>query len=545
MIAGYDMDRVIWLGRSTGTALGDLAGIVSDDPAAAPALDAAGRLRAVLVARLAPSIAALRTSDPLGDGASAAYRDWLRSTISTPYRDRSDDELFRELDRLELELPYDDDGHPDPADPFWNDFEVLAIELAVRAELDDDFAAELAARSADAVLIPIAVRFARFAPELVASMLFNVARSPSAVDDLRSRYQAFGADGLAAFLSDAPIVALDLFATAGSDLLKELMEWPFIDPGAVSELLDAAMAVPFAAPSHLGDAFVVLQHLVTLSNRRRYETGFPAAFSPTFAQIVVQYLPFFVTSLDGHSDVHLKNFEFRDAGIPLGRYEEVLDLIGSLLRDAPSRDIVLGAVPAIALIGAGDNGPLGITPDDVANLVETINRAALNEQIEEQLKAARNERNSELAIDVVFGALELVTQVTGPVKVGGVEVPLGLLKRGTLAMVEWAITATDLELDDVANVTFLLVVFGLTIGLLRSRDRADDDADERRDATEIVREIEERTADGATMAELEGLVNDLARVSRTFDEEGVLDIIDDPRVRPPDVDVRDVADPGG
>ena len=229
MTVGYDMDRVTWLARRTGDALGDLARIASADPGAAPALAAAGRLRAVLATRLAPSIAALRTTDPHGE-ASAAYRDWLRSIIQTPYGDRSDDELFSELERLELELPYDGDGRPDLDDPFWDDFELLAIELAVRAELDDNFAAALAGRSADAVLIPIAARFARFAPELIASMLRNVARTPSAVDDLRSRYQAYGADGLVAFLHAAPVVALELFATAGSDLLKELMEWPFIDP---------------------------------------------------------------------------------------------------------------------------------------------------------------------------------------------------------------------------------------------------------------------------------------------------------------------------
>ena len=546
MIGGYDPDRVAELEFAARSALEHLDRIVSADPAASAALDATRRLGAVLSAALAPAIASLRVSDPLGRAAPRRagvagldwYADWVRSTIETARRTNGDDELLAELERLELDVPYDDEFQPDLADPFWHDFRGLAIELAVRAEADEGFAQRLVDRAAGSFLIPIAVRFARFDPEVVAGMLREVARSPSAVDDLLSAYQAFGADCVLSTLIEFPAVALEVLATSGSALLKELIEWPFLDPDVVDGFLDAAMSVPFSHESRLGDAHAVLQHLVTLANRKLHETGFPDPISPTIAKIVVQYLPFFVTSLNGHGDVHLKDFDFRDAGVRLGSYEEVLDLFGALLRDPASLDIVLASVPGIALIGAGDNGPLGITPDDMADLVAAINRAALNEQLEERLKTARAERNARLAIDIVFGAFELVRLVTGPVNIGGTEVPLDLLKRGTVAIVDWAITDTDLALDDVANLTFLLVVFGLSIGVLRSRSERDEDAED------IVREIEERTAAGATVDDLEGLINDLGRVARGLDDTGVLDVLDDPRVRPPDLDVHDTADLG-
>lgn len=546
MIAGYDPHRIADLAHRTCCALGDLAGIGCSDPAADHAVAAIGRLRRVLEADLLPAVRAIQAADPLARGvlrsepSSGGLRDWLAAIVGARYREMTDAELFAELERLELDLPYDEDFQTDMSDPFWIRFEPLAIELAARASRDEDVADLVVRTAGRSPLISMAVRFAAFDPRLVGRMLGEVARTPSAMVDLRSNYQARGAEALLSVLIRSPGVALDVL---DASVLKELIEWPTIDRGHVGAFLEAAMGVPFRDRSRLDDAYGVLQDLVALANRPRHERGFPPDISPTLTRIVVQYVPFFMTSLDGHSSVYLKDFALRDIGIQLGGYPEVLDLFGALLRDPASRDIVFASIPPLAVLGAGDNGPLGIGPDDVADYVDTIGKAAENEQIEEQLTTERDRRNALLAIDVAFEALTIATSVLGPLVVGGVEVPLVLLERGTTTVVEWTMEETDLGIGAVRNVAFLLVVFGLGVGVLRSR------AGERRDdpetvelAHDILDRIETRLAEGAEIDDIGGLIDDFGRTVRLLDEDGVMDVVDDPRVRPPDIDVDGSAD---
>ncbi|MGA9276313.1 hypothetical protein [Ilumatobacter sp.] len=596
MIVGYDPHRVSVLVRETRAALDDLASIDSSDPAASDAIATVRQMRTMLADGLLTAVRSIEAADPLvraGDRPMPAgsnwYADWLTGAVSNPYRALSDDELLDEFERLERDVPYDDDFRPDMDHPFWDRFEFLAAELAVRVSIDADLVNRVAERASESFLIPIAVSFAGFEPELVARMLRDVTRSPSAMVDLLSNYQAYGADVMLDFLARHPHAALD---AVDLTMLTELMAWPTIDSDRVGRFLHAAMAVPFRDAARLDDAFVVLQHLVTLANRRAYETGFPTDLSPTITRIVLEYVPFFITSLPGYSVVHLKDFDFVDAETPLGTYPEVLDLFGALMRDPTSLDILLASIPTFAVIGAGDNGPLGITPNDVADYVDTLRKSALNEQLEVERAADRSGRDARVAVDIAVGALQLVSAVLGPAAIGGVEVATSVLRGGTVGLVEWMSSTADLGLDDIEVVASLLVVFGLGVGVLRSHTASahdtptspggDAEGTEPTGGTQVTDDqppddqppddqppgdpedlpgpdesaiielaetmlalIETRLADGASVEEIGGLIDGFGRTVRALDHEHVMDVIDDPRIVPRDIAVDRTVDGDG
>lgn len=556
MIAGYEPGRVAALDGHVRRALEALDSIASSDVDADPAIAAASRLRTVLTTTVLPAVQAIQATDPLarsGDGTtdstSAWYAAWLRSVVATGHADLSDDELIARLEQLEFDLPYDEDFEPAMDHPFWEGFEQLAIELSVRSSTDQNFADRLVDQASEVLLVPIAVGFARFDPDIVARMLTHVSVIPSAMVDLRSNYQAYGADLMIEFLTDHPHAALDALSQASSPL-RELMRWPTLDHAVLGGMLSAAMDVPFEAPDRLDDAFTVLLELVSLANGGLGASAFPPSLSSTLARVTVQYLPFFVTSLAGFSDVHLKGFDHHDTGRRLGTYPEVLDFVGALMRNPAALDILLAAVPLVAVVGAGDNGPLGITPDDVADFVDTLDKASANEQFEEQLKAARDERNALVAVDIAFEALELASSALGPMRVAGVDIPVTLLRQGAHAVVEWTIAENDLGLDDVGLSAFVLVTLGLGVSVLRtqhadrrgpSRQRSGDDETVAL-AERVLDDIARLLENGASIEQVKGRIDDFGRLVRDIDDDGIMAIVDDPRVLPPDLNVHDVVD---
>uniref|UniRef100_UPI000591767C hypothetical protein n=1 Tax=Ilumatobacter nonamiensis TaxID=467093 RepID=UPI000591767C len=142
------------------------------------------------------------------------------------------------------------------------------------------------------------------------------------------------------------------------------------------------------------------------------------------------------------------------------------------------------------------------------------------------------------------------SSVMGPIAIGGVEMPLSILEDGTGAVVKWMVRETDLGFGEVRNVAFVLAVFGLGIGVLHTRkgredpddDRIDrpretDDAETIAQAEDLLERIETKLADGSRIEDLAGLIDDFGRLTRSLDTDRTMDILDDPRVLPPDIDV--------
>ncbi|MEP4649883.1 MAG: hypothetical protein ABJ314_06850, partial [Ilumatobacter sp.] len=438
----------------------------------------------------------------------------------------------------------------------------LAVEIAVRAETDPEFADRLVSESASSVLIPVALDFARFDPGLVAAMSAKVLSSRQTMIDVEYHYQAYGTDLMLAFLTRFPDLALDLLAHGttdrGDSILRELLTWPTIDPGTVTAFVDAAMSAPFEQPELLTQAGTVMHHLVEMANERSlFPDGFPTEFSPIAAKIVIQYLPFFVTSLSGDGDVHLKGFDLQDIGVELGSYGEVLDLVGALMRDPTSSEILLGVIPALTVLGQNATGPLDVRLDSVADYLQILRKGAENEQLEEVLEARRDEASTQLAIDLILGAIDLVTSVTGPIEVGLVEVPLGVVEKGARLFAEWAVSVSDLGLGTIDRIAYLLMVYGLGVAITHRRSNGDDDPDgegdpdgdgdeaattqNRRLAEQIIDEIDDALASGRSIEEVEGLIGDLRLVTDAVDSRSTT-ILDDPRVRPTTYDVEENVD---
>lgn len=578
MIVGYEPARLAALGHHANHALRNLDGIRSTDRDADEAMRAIGRLRRAMSDSVLPAVASIVTTDPLAGAAVRSvhtgapwHPTWLESMFRIRYGAMSNDQLFAELEDLEQDAPYDESFQPDMSHSFWIGFEQLSIELATRSSNDDAFASRLVEHARHSFLIPVAVGFASFEPATIGQLLAEVADTPSHMVDLLSHFQAYGANVLIDELVDHPHIALELLTNRS--VAKELIEWPTIDHDSVATLIDAAMALPFSQPARLADAFAVLQNLVGIANTRLHDDGFPLQVSPTLAEVTVRYLPFFITSLDGApGPVHLKDFNFRDAGVQLGDSPEIIDYLGALMRDRESLEVLMATIPAVAVVATENNGPLAITQDDLADFIDTLGRAAANEQFEERLKAQRSESHAGMAVDIAFGALESASTVFGPASAAAAESPLELLRSGTQAMVRWAIAEHDLGLDDVKSMAFLLASLGLAVGVMNGRvghrqesgngradtghdpvetpvDQTNDDvqvdAHSVDDALEVMTTIERRMIDGATIHEVEGLVDDLVRIARSIDDEDLMAVLDDDRVLPADVHVEQQADLDG
>lgn len=558
MHLGYESSRITELRQRCRWAVDELDAISSTDPATADAMAALARLRSVIADGFIPSTTVVGDMDPLGGGglrsASLAgadwYGDWLTSRMDTGYRHMTDDELFAELERLEDDLPYDEEIQPDMSDPMWVRFEQLAIELSVRSEIDVAFGDRLADAAFDTFLVPIALRFTRFDPDIVLAMLSKVGEWPSSSIDLDSGYRALGASSIIGFLADFPDLTFELLTDRdvarrnGAGFLEELLLWPRLDPDAVSRFLDAAMSLPFERPELLPRAGAVLQQLVALSNGSSFPVGFGPVIGPTITKIVVQYLPFFVTSLNGRVGVHLKDFDLHDIGIELGSQEEIVDLFGALVRDPTSLDILLAVIPALAVLGSQPGGPLDIDLDDVANYLRTLGDAAENEQLEEALEAARDRDTTTFTIELIFGAIEAITSVTGPLTVIGVDMSLDVIENGAKLFAQWSITATDLGLDFVSNIAYLLMIYGVGVAVVRGHKHRGSDPDDEGSvpsddvaaAQDALDQIERALSAGASVDEVRGLLGDLERLVATIDREAGRILID-PRIVPPSFDV--------
>ena len=580
---GYEPTRINNLTQQSRWAVGALDEIHSTDPAAVDAMSAIAGLKSVIAHGVIPATTKVAIIDPLGGAVTGGqatmatmattdyyYTPWdaMSGLLDWPpdtghYSDMTDDELFDELLDLQLEgLPANEDFSPDMDDPFWTEFEPLAAELAWRARVDDSFADRLAQNASELVLIPIAADFADFEPTVVANMVIDVFERPQWQPNIDNNFRAYGAELLLTFLAGHPDVALETLADPVDDrgevveLLEQMLRWPLLDQAVVAGFLDSAMAAPFAPPQRddlLEAAGKALQDLVVLANGDSFPNGFRSEISPTLAKVVSQYLPFFVTSIELDINVFLKDFDLQDLGIKLGTHEEIVDLFGVLMRDPLSMIVLQQNILTLTALSSETGGPLDVKLEDIANYSLLLRQAAENEQLEEAMEAANDRRIANLAIDLTFGAIALITTALGPITAGGVGVPIDVIESSARAFAKWATTATDLGLDDVATITALLTIIGIAGAVIRSHDGEDGDEEDEEDeealekidhASNLLQDIEESLASGAPIDEIEGKVRDLGRMVSEIDVDAEV-LLDDRRVASPEYDVGAEADTEG
>ncbi len=515
MIAGYEPRRIARLDHHTRRALASLDHVTSADTAAAGAVAAVGRLRTVLADGFVPAVTSIMATDPLAAGCTF-FDDRLRTQLDrrapTQFSDHDNVDLAVLL-HIELTRQMEDNGVPDPDDPFWSgEFLEWVAEFEHRARTDTGFGTFLTDEVDRNPLVGYIVAAGDFDGDvLIALTTALMDSSPNGAQ--YDTYRDGAIQALVETISDQPTVALTLLGR--TDMTERLLTWNEreggafgLDGGAIGTLFESALGHPFDEPERMGEAHEILQQLVDLAHGPIFDRGFPPGTAPGIATGLIGHLPSLVDSLGLDGDVFFENsrgrFEMR-----LGSAAAVVDLFGSLMRNAASLALLLATIPALA-VGA-TTGLFDL--DAVNNYVVTLVEAAETEQIEEGIHAARTRADWHTAIGVVSTILETAFTVGGP-EVAVARHVVNVVESGARWLVE-RIAADELGIDDVRTTAFLLLTYGVAVAFLdrrRDDDRDDDDRDDDpriADADELTDEIDRLLAEDGSPDDIEKEIRNL------------------------------------
>lgn len=541
MIAGYDPHRIAELDLRTRWALGGLDGIGSTDAAAIGAIAALQRLRTVLTSGFVPAVAAIRTTDPLGAG-SDWYDNWLGEQLGRIDRTRHShltDVDLATLLHIELTRQIEENGVPHTDDRFWTDaFPEWVDEFERRVRIDPDFAAFLVDEASTNPMIGYIVAAGSFDADVLTSVTTALTQTPpdGAVYDT---YRDGAIAALLTTISDRPAIALTLLGEP--EMIETLLTWNDrhrsafgLDGETIGTLFESALGHPFSDPSRLDEGQEILRQLVALTHGSRFDRGLPRDTALGITAGLIGYLPYLMASLGLDHAVY---FQAPDGTLTalLGSPDEVVDLFGALLRDPPSRAMLIATIPALA-IGSG-SGLYDL--DAVNNYVKTLVGAADTEQIEEEIHARRTRNQWNRIIGVVSSVLETAFKVGGK-KFAIARQVVHLVEVGARWLVEH-IDARDLGLNDVHSTAFLLLVYGVSVAFLDRRHAdaeldGDGDDDPRIDeARTLADEISRLLDAGAPRSEVERQILNLRALIEDVGDDALYSL-DDPRIAPPEYD---------
>ena len=548
MIAGYEPRRIAGLDQHTRSALASLDNVTSHDPAAGAAIAAVARLRTVLADRFVPAVAGILATDPLDATSTSpscpiSSDEWLHTQtdrrVRTRFSGHGEVDLAVLL-HIELTRQMEENGAPEPDDPFWDgEFLEWVAEFEHRARTDPEFAAFLVDEAAQNPMIGAIVAAGDFDGALLIAVTTALMDNPShsAVHDT---YRDGAIQALVATISDQPAIALTLLGT--TDMTKRLLTWNSghggafgVDGDVIGNLFSAALRHPFDEPDRMDEAHDILQQLVALAHGPHFDRGLPPGTAPGVTAGLIGHLPSLVESLGLDGSVFFQNsngrFETR-----LGSAAAVVDLFGALMRDGSARALLLAMIPALAV----GSEPGSYDMEAVNNYVVTLAEAAETEQIEEEIHAARTRADWHAVIGVVSKILETALAVSGK-KVAIAGDVADLVESGAHWLVE-RIEAGELGMDDVHTTAFLLLTYGVSVVFL---DRRCDDADGDTDAddvadedprvagaTRLADEIEQLLDDGGSTAHVEREIRNLRALVEEIGGDDAVATLDDPRLAP-------------
>lgn len=532
MIAGYEPRRLAGLDHHTRWALARLDSLTSNDEDAIGAIAAIGRLRTVLADDIAPAVAEILAADPLATGRSF-YDDWLRLQLErrarTRFSDHDDIDLVSLL-HFELTRQMEENGVPDPDDPFWDgEFLEWVAEFERRTRTDPAFAAFLIQEAERNPLLGYIVATGDFEGDVLLAIT-NALMDSSPNGAVYDIYRDGAIQALVTTIADQPAIALTLLGT--TDMTERMLTWNERERGAfglngdaIGRLFSSALRHPFDEPDRRSEAHDILQQLVDLTHST-FDRGLPPGTAPGITTGLIGHLPSLLDSLGLDGSVFFQNsagrFETR-----LGSAAAVVDLFGALIRNTSSRALLLAAIPALA-VGAG-SGLFGL--ESVNNYVITLAEAAETEQIEEEIHAARTRADWYSAISVVSKSLETALAV------GGKQVTLArdvanLVDSGARWLVD-RIAVDELDMDDVHVTAFLLLTYGVSIAFLgRRRDDDADDDSRVAEATGLADEIGRLLGDGGSAEEVEREIRNLRVLVEEIGGDDAVDTLDDLRLAP-------------
>ena len=352
---------------------------------------------------------------------------------------------------------------------------------------------------------------------------------------LHDTYRDGAIDSLLATIAAQPPIALTLLGKPGA--VERLLTWNDRDGGAfgldgagVGAVFSSALRHPLDDAERMHEAQTILATLTQLAHGSRFDRGFPPDTASGVTIGLLSHLPALLDSLRLDADVYFTDdrgrFETR-----LGSSSAVVDLFGALLRDGPSRLLLLAAIPGLA-VGADDL----VAVNDYVN---TLIQAAETEQIEEEIHAARARTEWNTAIDMVASILETAFDAGGTRLAIAKEVA-NVVEVGAHWLVD-QIAADELGLGDTRRAAFLLLTYGVSVAFL-DRRRNDDEDPRFAEADEIAEEVERLLDDNGSRDDVEREIGNLRTLIEKLGGDDTLATLTDPRIAPPVYDATDDAD---
>ncbi len=539
MTHGYEPGRIIDLDDRTRQAIDALAGISSDDPDAARAIDVVGRLRNVLqhdilgatgsIIAVDPLTAAGIVARPRGDDLFSRWRDSIRRILGGTQWSELDDTTLMTMLAIALAELAEAPGLVRSDDPFWTDvFPSLVAEFEHRAATDADFAAMMIEEARTNPLVGSIVAAGAFHDDVVVRVLNSLVDH----DDMGIEIDMYFRQPIVDLLETAaadPVLALDVLVFDA--LTEKLFTWnrdgvsgDEVPESLLADVVSVAFGLPFTDPGRLDDAYEVWADFVVLANGDVYPHGFSPEVSATLGASFTSYLPFMISSFGDGPNFWVKDFDDERITV-IGTEEAVLDLVGALLRDPTSRELLLTGITVLSITATSDTFDL----DEVTNYVDALIKAAEDERIEEQIKAERDRDEWNITIDTVSGLLDRAFEAAGE-KFAPARQALGWITEGA----EWLVDLIDADetgIGEVRAVAYMLFAVGLSSAFLEGRD--DDPTTDR--ARSLLERIQRGLRNGDRPDDLEGLIKDIRDEVEDVGGEEFLARLDHPNIAPPPV----------
>lgn len=417
MDLGYDPDLVRRLSQHTETAIAQLRSIHSSDTSAIDALDAVRLTRRNLEDHWMPVLRAIQASETLVGWTPAtglttprsgpARAGGRRRARPTEYARLTDDALFDVVAMLANRFVVTDDPGEHPSDV---ELAGVATELGRRAAVSQTTVERLVALAADTPTIATLTGLAPFPPDVTRRILVtSLAVEPWPSTGATRRHLA-GIEAAMSALIEHPGACLDVLLDGAS--LQTLASSDQLDDDLVQEFATSALYDSVAVdPDRLLDGHHVLAGLTRLANGP-LDGGFNAGMARAIGVSMSGYIDSLAPAIrqEGNHPVLV----IADGGeVELGTYDDVVDLIGAVLRDEAAQAAVGVAVGGYATSLVDDLGADITTRPGLERLTrfaDLLGDAARAEQAELVMVAAAEEAaRRRLGSAAGFGATVALT----------------------------------------------------------------------------------------------------------------------------------------
>jgi hypothetical protein len=405
MDTGYDPVRVHVLMRHTLESIDRLDALTSPDPLALDALRAVRLTRANLEDHWMPALREIERSAPMvrwrtsrlgtfGFRAltelGASLPDHLRpgrvAAVHIPAARR--EELLGRLDWLERTSV---NGDAEPGAPSERELADLADDVSFWVQRDDGFAGEIVELSTSNMTVARLLGVGRF-PATFSSRVAREMSVPNGPENGvdRDRYAISLGVALDSLVDD-PDACLDLLLDQRT--AYSLAAWDDLDPAKLAGFVASGLLTAVERDAErLAEGYEVLQFLTAATNGP-LDDGMSAGMAIGVASAMPVYLDTLAPALHGEGDA-LVTVRRVSPEVELGTYDDVLDLVGALVR-VPEAAGQLGRSLATYTTDVferlGGDAPSRKEVGHVVEFADLLRDARRNEQGELLLVAAADE----------------------------------------------------------------------------------------------------------------------------------------------------------